>query len=162
MDEKKIKFMKKNGPFFIILFIAGIIFLGLAEYDSNKGEGSADSNFDEKAYTADLEQRLVTILEEMDGVDDVHVMITLEGSTRYEFAQQESTTLQGSAYVSSFLMKEGGSGTKEPILIEVGSPKIKGVSVVCNGAENILIRERIIGLIAGTLNLTKNKIYVTQ
>ncbi|MBE6713251.1 MAG: hypothetical protein E7580_07005 [Ruminococcaceae bacterium] len=162
MEKSKTNFFKKNIPIIAILFILGIIFLGMSEYDFNKNDEKSGVDFDERAYTKDLEDRLSAMLEEMEGVENVRVMITLDSSSRYRFAQQESATLQGSTYVSSYLTQDLGSGSKEPILIEVGSPKIKGVSVVCRGAENILIREKIIGLISGTLNLTKNKIYVTE
>lgn len=162
MENNKRNFFKKNLPILAILFLLGIIFLALGEYDSNKGTESIGVEFDERAYTENLETRLCSILEKMDGVDDVSVMITLEGSSRYQFAKQENSAYQGSAYVSSFLMQENAAGSKEPILIEVGAPTIKGVSVVCRGAENFRTREKIIGLISSTLNLTKNKIYVTE
>ncbi len=158
MKNGKGAFLKKNLPLLTILFLLGIIFLTLGEYDSNKGKENLGVEFDEQAYTQNLEQRLSAMLEKMDGVENVSVMITLEGSSRYQFAKQE----QGSTFVNSFLMQENTNGSKEPILIEVDTPKIKGVSVVCRGAENIQTREKIIGLISGTLNLTANKIYVTQ
>lgn len=162
MENGKQIFFKKNLPFLAILFLVGIIFLAVGEYDSNKGKDSIGVQFDEKAYTEDLEARLTAMLEKMDGVDDPCVMITLEGSSRYQFAKQDNSNFQGSAYVNSFLMQETENGSKEPILVEVDTPTIKGVSVVCRGAENFRTREKIIGLISGTLNLTKNKIYVTE
>ncbi len=152
------KFFKKNIPLLAILFALGIIFLCIAEYDSNKKTQNGGISFDAKTYTEDLEQRLCAIIEKMDGVEDVQVMITLENSSSYQFGIAPND----SAYVSSILTQEGFTTSKEPILIEVVAPKIKGVSVVCKGAENIQIRERVINLIAGTLNLTKNKIYVTE
>ena len=162
MKNGKRSVFKKNLPILVILFLVGIIFLAVGEYDSNKGNDSIGVKFDEEAYTENLEERLAAMLEKMDGVDDPSVMITLEGSSRYQFAKQEGSHLQGSAYVNSFLMQETEKGSKEPILVEVDTPTIKGVSVVCHGAENIRTREKIIDLISGTLNLTKNKIYVTE
>ena len=162
MEQGKKAFLKKNLPILGILFILGIIFLATAEYDSNKGNDRLGVNFDEEAYTENLEQRLGTMLEKMDGVEEACVMITLESSSRYQFAGQDGQNLQGSTYTGAFLMQESAGGSKEPILVEIGSPKIKGVSVVCRGAENIPVREKIINLISGTLNLPKNKIYVTE
>ena len=162
MAKASFQFIRKNIPLIGILFLSGIIFLTLSEYDFNKSEESVGAGFDESAYTRDLEERLSAMLEEMDGVENVRVMITLDSGSRYQYAKEESTSLQGSTYASSILTQDRGSGTKEPILIQVEAPKIKGVSVVCRGAGNSLIREKIIGLISGTLNLTKNKIYVTE
>ena len=164
MDQSKKHFLKKNLPFLTVLFILGIIFLYVSEYDSNKGKETFGVNFDEKAYVEDLEQRVAAMLEEMEGVEQAHVMITLEGSTRYQFEHGGSNALDrgSSAYVGSLIAETGTGGSESPLLLEVESPKIKGVSVVCRGAKNIQTREKIIGLIASTLNLTKNKIYVTE
>ena len=162
MEPMKFNFFKKNTPILAILLVLGIIFLFLSEYDSNKGTQTQGAVFDESEYAERLEQRLGNMLENMVGVEEAHVMITLESSSCYQFAQQDGSSLHNSTYTGAFLMQEGSSGSKEPILVEVGAPKIKGVSVVCRGAENILIRERIIHLISSTLNLTQNKIYVTE
>lgn len=163
MEQKEIKSLKKNLPLLAILLAVGIIFLVLSEYHSNEGTQATPGDFDEEEYTQRLEKRLSAIIEEMDGVSEVKVMITLESGTRYQFAREEKELASGDGTsVSTFLMQEDADGTSSPILIETGAPKIKGVSVVCRGADNILIREKILGLVAGTLDLTKNKIYVTE
>ena len=161
MNENKRVFLKKNLPLLAVLFILGIIFLYIAEYDSNKRTDSSGVNFDEKAYTEQLEARLCSMLEKMDGVEDVQVMITLESISGYQFTDRQSGLPEDSTLVGSFL-QDSSAVSKNPIQITVGSPKIKGVSVVCSGAKNVLIRGRIINLISSTLNLTKNKIYVTE
>ncbi|MBR5294988.1 MAG: hypothetical protein IKU24_00180 [Clostridia bacterium] len=151
---------KKNLPILIILLSFGIIFLFFSEYDSNKEVKSSQDDFDEESYTLQLEERLCSIIEEIDGVSEVNVMVTLESGKRYTFAQEEKSA--NGSDITTFLMTEGENGHSSPILIETGAPKIKGVSVVCHGAENALIREKILRLVAGTLDLTQNKIYVTQ
>ncbi len=161
MEKNKQTFIRKNLPLIAILFVLGIIFLYLAEYDSNKENENSGIDFDEKVYTENLEQRLCAMLEKMDGVENATVMITLEGSSRYQITGENRSGLQNSIYTSSFLQEDTAS-SQNPILIEIEAPKIKGVSVVCRGAENIQIRQRIINLISSTLNLPKNKIYVTE
>ncbi len=158
MDTKE---MKKKLPFLAILLSLGIIFLLFSEYHSNKEIKNTQEEFDEEAYIARLEERLSAMIEKIDGVSDVNVMITLESGKRYSFAQEEKNGM-GEGAVNTFLMQEGEDGISTPILIETCAPKIKGVSVVCQGAENALIREKIFGVVAGTLDLTQNKIYVTQ
>ena len=161
MKQNKKSFLQKNVPLLAILFILGIIFLYLSEYDSNKKiESSID--FDTQSYTKDLENRLSTMLEQMDGVESVRVMITLETGSRYQISGIKGNTTDPAAYVNSFSHQDGYGNGEKPTVMAIEAPKIKGVSVVCAGAENIQIRERIINLIASTLNLTKNKIYVTE
>ncbi len=155
----ELKNMKKNMPLLVILLSLGVIFLFFAEYHSNKEVKTDPEDFDEENYILRLEERLGSIIEKIDGVSDVNVMITLESGKRYTFLQEEQ--VQNGNDISTFLMKEE-NGTSTPILVETGAPKIKGVSVVCHGADNALIREKILRLVAGTLDLTQNKIFVTQ
>lgn len=162
MKQNKKSFIQKNIPLLAILFVLGIIFLYLSEYDSNKRTGNGSIDFDSKSYTENLEERLCAMLEKMDGVEDVQVMITLETSSRYQVAGEKGDAFNLGTYVNSFSLQKGSENGNEPTIIEIEAPKIKGVSVVCIGAENIQIRERIINLISSTLNLTKNKIYVTE
>lgn len=161
MKQSKKSFLQKNLPLLAILFVLGIIFLYLSEYDSNKRNGNSSFDFDSKSYTEDLEERLCAMLEKMDGVEDVSVMITLETSSRYQITGSKGNPYDSNTYVNAFSL-QSDSADGEPAVMEIKAPKIKGVSVVCIGAENIRIRERIINLISSTLNLTKNRIYVTE
>ena len=161
MEKRDNRLWKKNLPLLAILLCAGIIFLAVAEYHSNEETRQGLSDFDEEAYTQRLETRLGEMIEKMEGVRDVKVMITLESGSRYRFSREEkSLSASGDGAVGAFFLSDDTGD--DPILVEIGAPKIKGVSVVCQGADNILIREKILGLIAGTLDLTQNKIYVTE
>ena len=160
MKQNKKSFLQKNVPLLAILFILGIIFLYLSEYDSNKKMESG-IDFDPQSYTKDLENQLSAMLEQMEGVESARVMITLETGSRYQISGIKGTA-DPAAYVNSFSHQDGYGNGEKPTVMAIEAPKIKGVSVVCAGAENIQIRERIINLIASTLNLTKNKIYVTE
>jgi len=139
-----------------ICLLLGIIFLLCSEYSGTNGkeEGSA---FDSGTYRLELEGQLKAILEEMDGVNNVSVMITLDGGEEYRYASQSSTE----AGSQSLIYLQNGT-QKEPILSSVGAPQIKGVSVVCKGAADAKIRLRITRLISSTLNLSENQIYVTE
>ena len=144
---------KKLQIIFICLIFA-IIFLVLSEYSTNTGS-KTDDRFDESGYTAALETKLKNIIEQMEGVSQVNIMITLEGSEEYHFVSSNTS------YDSSFLFSSADSA-KDPMISAIGTPPIKGVSVVCKGAEDSALRLKITKLIASTLNLTENQIYVTQ
>ena len=162
MKENKRNFIKKNAPLIAILFILGIIFLYLSEYDSIKSTGNRSVDFDSKSYAENLEERLCSILQKMEGVEDVQVMITLDTSPRYQIENTSGNAYMLDAHVDTFSLQGSSDKENEIRIVEITAPKIKGVSVVCKGAENIVIKERIINLISSALNLTKNKIYVTK
>ncbi len=164
MDLIKQKNMKKNLPLLAILLIVGIIFLFLSEYTSNEqNKNGAKTDFDPEIYTKNLEERLGAILEEMEGVSQVKVMITLEGGQEYRYATEVNASFYGGNSGSETLfVQKDSSGKSSPILATTLAPKIKGVSVVCKGASDIRIQKKIIELVGSTLNLSQNQIFVTE
>ena len=164
MELMKTKNMKKNLPFLAILLIVGIIFLFLSEYTSNEqNKNGAGTEFDPELYAKNLEERLGAILEEMEGVSQAKVMITLEGGQEYRYATEVNAGLYGGNSGSETLfVQKDSSGKSSPILAATLAPKIKGVSVVCKGAADVRIQKKIIELVASTLNLSQNQIFVTE
>jgi stage III sporulation protein AG len=138
-----------------ICLLLGIMFLFVSEYIGTNGNKTGN-DFDEEEYALRLEARLSQLLETMEGVSQVKVMVTLESGEEYRFASQSVTSSDSFFYLPS------GSGSQEPILTAVGTPKIKGVSVVCKGADQAQIRLRITRLISSTLDLSEHQIYVTE
>ena len=138
----------------------GIIFLVFAEYIP-KGTVKTDTAFDETAYAENLERELEEIIGRIDGIDDVKVMVTLAGSPSYRYARDQSVMASGDTD-SVFRYAAGDAAKSEPLLTAVTAPEIKGVSVVCKGAANQVLRKKVIELIAGTLDLNTNRIYVTE
>ncbi len=151
---------KKTALILAIFFVLGIIFLVGSEYISTKRETAASVVFDENAYTENLEARLSEMIRTVCGSDEVKVMITLEGSAVYCYAQEQTESEY--AREKSLLLQQDKNGAKTPILTEISAPKIKGVSVVCKGGKDSEMRKEIINLIAGTLHLSTNRIYVTE
>lgn len=159
MENKKIK---KNFPILLILLCLGIIFLFLSEYHSDRGSGSFTAEGGDEAYAENLEIRLSEMIGEIHGAGKAKVMITLAGSTKYEFATETASGQKEGDVITTFLMQKDVGGNTTPILIKTSSPEILGVSVVCNGAKDPQTKQKILELVAGTLNLNLNKIYVTS
>ena len=144
--------------------MGGIIFLFLGEYTGFEKNENENVSFDETVYTEELEARLSHIIEKMEGVEDVTVMITLKGGISYQYAVQTAKSLSNDSSSTQTLleMQEDAKGQISPVLTEILLPDIKGVSVVCKGGNDGTTRGRIISLVASTLNLKENQIFVTQ
>jgi len=156
------KMSKGKKILLAILLSAGLIFLALSEYDFLKAEEVGTSAFNEEEYIMNLERRLSEIIEKMDGVSDVSVMITLERGIEHKYAKEASaSSISGSGGTDVFRLQTSSDGDALPILIATDSPIVKGVSVVCRGAEGAVMQNKIIALVASTLNLNRNQIYVT-
>jgi stage III sporulation protein AG len=156
LDPKKIKIL-------VFCCLLGFIFLLVSEY-SVTNQNQEEQPFSEEAYTRELETRLSDMIGTMKGVSEVKVMVTLAGSRQNRYAMQNSTnhsSVQSST--ETFLqMQEESGGKSSPILTQTLLPEIKGVSVVCRGADNDTVRIKILELIASTLNININQIYVTE
>lgn len=162
MNPKKRYLNFKKSLFLILCLLLGIMFLILSEYDGDEKSDQAPPSFSESEYSVMLEKRLSDILEKMEGVSDVTVMITLEGGVSYEYAKKAESGLWGDSTEAVPVMQENANGSKEPILLGTSLPKVRGVSVVCRSAANVNVKRRIIGLVASTLNLNENQIFVSE
>lgn len=164
MKEKKIQLHKKNMIILPLCLILGIIFLFFSEYSGDKKTDPGNEAWSEAEYTARLEERLAAMIEKMEGTADVKVMITLNGGNSFQYASKTNKSQSGQeSSMESFLeMREDASGNLYPILTETRLPTVKGASVVCQGADNPVIQRRIISLVASTLDLNENQIFVTE
>ena len=162
MKAEKIGINKKTLPILIICFTIGIIFLILSEYsgfEKTKGE----EVFDEKAYTSELETRLEAILNQMDGIEHATVMITLESGLQHDYASQITKNAnKDSSSLETYLEMSADGGKSQPVIKTTLLPKIRGASAVCQGAANPEVQRKIIRLLASTLNLNENQIFVTE
>ena len=117
-------------------------------------EGNEEyTNIVESDYSIFLENKLVKILSQLNGVGDVHVMITLEDSLEKVPAMNQTKTIETTNEIDS----EGGKReiiredettqivnlSNDVVILKEVKPNIKGVIVVAEGAENPVILENI-------------------
>ena len=160
MDKKKLKKIVTQdfGPGRILLLaLAGIILLG-ANISEHKKEKKEEKNEDTLAasqtvaaedYTQKLENRLIKLLEGVDGVGQVEVMITLKSSGEAilnkdissesqteEESGKETTKKQNTVKKEEETVLSDGSGAQSPYVIKQMELEIAGVIISCEGADN--------------------------
>ena len=91
-------------------------------------------------------------------------MITLESSTELLYERdrkvQRSTDSDSESYGSETEVVLAGSA-KEPLQIGSVQPKVRGAAIVCSGASDPVVRERVTNTAAKVLNLGISRVYVT-
>lgn len=137
---------------------------------------SAEENSSISLYVENLEERLADIIGEMEGVKNVHVMITVKGSEGKEILKDENISSDntkesdgagGERTISSYNKDENtiyykdSSGAQYPYVLSEIMPEIEGVAVVADGGDSPVIKEKIINLIKALFGLEINKIMVT-
>ncbi len=145
---KNRKLLKKEYFFVAIILIVVIVFF----FFSNTGEiklfsSSKEVNLD---YASTLENKLKNILLDVDGVGKVNVLVTVEGSFE-EIVLKESDEKfsDGIKTHSEKVVLVGG----KPYVLSTKNPKITGVCVVCEGADNLNVKVKITEILTTTLKI---------
>ncbi|MBP0979271.1 MAG: hypothetical protein J6C55_01315 [Oscillospiraceae bacterium] len=176
----------KKQVILIIFLVIGVLMMlisGLSDNDEKKQKKYLSNNynnynnFDINLYELDLENRLLDIVEKIEGVGKANIMVTLENSVEYIFAQEKREKIdkisdyQDQATLKTqerndeerkLLLVDGPNGKRQALVKTQLQPKIKGVVVVCQGGDNPSISQQVTSLITTVLNISSNRVYVTK
>ena len=176
MSIKKIRnyFGKINKTKIIfILGIAGILLIFLSEIIpsdkvSQKNKTTSDKiteSDDTEIFRQKTENELTEILEKINGVGECRVMVTVEGTTEYVYAENVSEyndsegDRKSDKHENDIVMVEK-DGQKQALIKKIIKPQINGVVVVCQGGGNVRVCERVLKAVSIALNLSTDKICV--
>lgn len=184
-NEKKISIFQQMSPGKILLLaLAGILLLvtslpqgdkissGKAGEPTEKSEEDVPSN---EEYITTLENKLKHILENVDGVGQVEVMITLKSSGESilnKDLKEESATEEendGETEKNSLTRKKeeetilaDGSGESAPYVIKQMKPEISGVIISCEGADSNRVAADIMQAVQALFDLSSNHIKILK
>ena len=106
--------------------------------------------------------------EAVQGAGQVHVMVTLEATGQSVYAQDEELSSSSgqdgqrqSSTRTEHVIIDSGAG-KTPLLEQAYEPEVRGVAVVCEGGDDILVVGRITELVSVVLGIPTNRICVTK
>ncbi len=154
----------KGSIFLLKGLIAGLallIFGNSGEEVSEIGEKKSDTEELTLAeeYISELELRVTELIRHMDGISDVHVIITPD--TSYETVYAQNGSYDGGALTEREYVITDVDGDGRPIKIKLVFPKIRGIAVVCRGGSNPVNQEKIVSLLTSLFELPSNRVYVT-
>ncbi len=164
---------KKNGmPLKIIVFL-GIAGMALILFSdmlfTDKEEKSPEKEQEQQItgeyseYTADMEKKLESILESIDGVGKSKVMITAKGTEEYVYAEEGRTdTDSDSISRDSKYVIVGSGNRKEALLKKVVNPEISGVIIVCEGGDRNVVREQVYKTVSAAFDIPAGRISVSK
>lgn len=123
------------------------------------------------ALEKELEERIMRLVSRIDGVGDpskIEVMITIDTTStrlyekdrRFEAASQSSENGSTENNTGETEVVLAGNG-KEPLQIGSVQPTVRGAAVVCSGASDPLVRERVTYAVAKALNIGISRVYIT-
>lgn len=156
MDKNSLaKILKnKNNQRLILIVIIGLFFISFF------GEGqNVKTQLKEEPKGQSEEERMEEILSDIDLAGEVSVMITYYGTNEkniaYETSKNISSLGESESYDEKAVMTDG-----EPLVINESYPKVKGVIVTADGADNPKVRENLINAVSAALDVSKHKICI--
>ncbi len=110
----------------------------------------------EESYRANLEESLVSLIEQMDGAGETAVMITLVSGEESIYAQD--TTESDTQTTQSHVLLENGEALTETVL----TPEVCGVAVLCEGGDNIVVVAKITSLVTALFDISSTRVSVEK
>lgn len=104
----------------------------------------------EDEYVEKTERKVNEILSSIPGTGECFSKITLSSGSGKEYVREDGKVL----------IITDKDGNQTPVLARENSPKIAGVTVFSEGAQNITVRNNIIRAVSSVLGIGTNKIYV--
>ncbi|WP_042271861.1 stage III sporulation protein AG [Faecalimicrobium dakarense] len=172
-DKKKIYSLLSLG---VICAIALIVLPSFS--NDKKGEEEKNAKADKQTEVSKenehdaIESKLKNILSKIEGVGDVHVMITFESSEEIQPAfnsnsstekTQETDAKGGERTVTTSNENKTmiTSSSNNPVVLKTNEAKIKGVVIVSSGASDPKIKETIYSVAQTALQVSGHQIEVT-
>ncbi len=162
----------KSPKLLIIAGVLGIILIFISSLGTQKPETKEHSEeaFSISQYKQTLEKDIKTLVAQITGSNKVSVVITLESSINYSYAdtKEESSASKTEKEESEldyelkqgFITVKNSDGSEQALLVTAQMPEIRGVAIVCEGGDNEITSEKIESAITAALNITSKRVYI--
>ena len=155
MPQKKVA---KYAAIIMIIAVILCIYISTLTSKNASPEETADAG-------VDLEERLTKALSNMDGVGKVSVVINYDSTAELVPAtasetQSESNVSQEQTSSSQKEKEDVASVSGDALIIKEKQPKVRGVLVIAEGAEDISIRNNILSAVMTLLDVTAEKVEI--
>ena len=136
----------------VLLLLFGSVWSG--DSMNVKTEASAtEAYYSVRFYTENLEERIASLCREVNGINEAHVLLTLDGGSEFVYAETGENTARD--YVILQGTEENGA-----VLVKEIYPKIRGVAVVCTRGDDSAVRLTVTELLAAALGIPTSSIRV--
>lgn len=164
---KKLKFSKNISIAIAIILslVVLLVFCSSLEKDTTSDDVTEEENISMIQYTKNMENKLKSVLSEIDGVENVNVMITFEDSIELIIStSKETKTIQSGNSTTTVVVETPilvtEKGVSKPIVLQEKLPEPKSVFIVAKGANDTKVKLEIIKAVEVLFSLPSSKIEV--
>ena len=134
----------------LCLFLSGV---GVLNFNGDTASTTSSE------YESKMEEKLEKLLASIDGAGSVSVMITTDGTNKYDYLKNTQTKKEnGVEIIEETTVLVNG----KPYVTKEYYPEILGVVVVCQGGENVKVKMAITEVITTVLPVTSENIRILK
>lgn len=135
LDFKKIYENPKFTKIIIIVGLCAVFLIFLSSYiDTDYLSKSVDTD----AYCAQLEESLLSIVTQIEGVGNAQILLTMDNNGENVYLNNSDTKTQSI------------------------TPQVRGVVIVCDGGDDPVVISRVMSAVTKSLDISSNKVCVTK
>lgn len=150
----------RTGKVLLWVGILGLVLIGLTEILPGRDTDSAvAAEVTESQVEQALEQRITELLSAVEGVGRCRVMVTLESGARSVYAADSAVTASGTS--EQVLTVDTDTGPVGLLLTRI-QPTVKGVAVVCDGAGDPAVCQRVAVLVSTAFHISQRRVCVVK
>lgn len=149
-----------------IIVVCGLAAMILILLSSFFGRSGSNADSQDKIYSIDyeelekkLEDKLCGLILQIEGAGKVSVMITVDRTELILYEKNSKTNGSENDHSEETEVALSGN-SKEPLEIGKIMPTIRSAAIVCEGAKDPIIRERVTNVASKALNIGISKVYV--
>ncbi len=163
---EKLTASDKKRKIIIALGLVGVLLLLLSEVlptGVNKKAEEKQQSPSYSEYVAKLETDTASLISTIDGVGRCQVMITLREGTENIYARNADEEIRDGSNSAKheYVLYDGEQG-EEALLVKERFPPVQGVAVVCDGADNTVVRTCVVNTVSALFNVSVSKISVAK
>lgn len=150
---KKLKSVK-NIELYVALTLALIVVVIVF---ASTGTKQIQKSETDQSYISEMEHKICSVVESIEGCGKASVAISYESYEEKVYAYESETTSSGgvTTQTNSVVSVKG-----EPLVTKTLPPKILGVVVVAQGADNPVIKYKIVNVVVTLLNVSSQDVQV--
>jgi stage III sporulation protein AG len=191
-ETAKVKITEIIKPFFqkearlkfiVALGLLGMLLILISQFTQRPAapagppENAVDCNSAEE-YATMLENRLSVLISDIEGVGRNKVMVTLESGVEFVYAREEKRgtditrdggedpltgrVTQRENIEERYILIDTEFGRRQALVLTQLQPRIQGVVIVCEGAGDARVQQKLISVVTTALGIASTRVCVVQ
>lgn len=159
---KKLKESGKSPLILMALGFAGILLIFCSQMFSgepSEPEAEETDSSEYIVYSRELQKQLEDFVSSIEGAGNAKVMLSFYDDGESFYLKEETTGSDSSK--EEYVITDGKNG-KSAVITSRRFPQVKGVAILCEGGDNVLLKAKVVEAVAVALGISYNNVYVSK